>query len=32
MAQIDAESDQTKEVYAFYGLAMYQAQCVERQG
>jgi hypothetical protein len=29
--QLDPESDQIREVYARYGLAMYQAQCVERQ-
>ena len=31
MEQLDPESYQIREVYARYGLAMYQAQCVERQ-
>ena len=29
--QIDPESEQIREVYARFGLAMYQAQCLERQ-
>lgn len=29
--EIDPESHHIREVYARYGLAMYQAQCVERQ-
>ena len=29
--KLDPESEQIKEVYARYGLAMYQAQCLERQ-
>ena len=28
---IDPESAQIREVYAYFGLAMYQAQCLERQ-
>ena len=28
---MDADGKQIKEVYAVYGLAMYQAQCLERQ-
>ena len=28
---IDNVSEQVKEVYAYFGLAMYKAQCVERQ-
>ena len=28
---IDPESEQIREVYARFGLAMYQAQCLERQ-
>jgi len=28
---MDMESEHIKEVYAHYGLAMYEAQCVERQ-
>ena len=28
---IDPESEQTREVFAHFGLAMYQAQCMERQ-
>ena len=31
MEQLDPVSYQVREVYARYGLAMYQAQCVERQ-
>jgi len=31
MQPLDPESEQIKEVYARFGLAMYQAQCVERQ-
>lgn len=31
MEEIDPESHHIREVYARYGLAMYQAQCVERQ-
>ena len=31
MDDLDAESHQIREVFAQYGLAMYQAQCVERQ-
>ena len=31
MEELDQESAQIKEVYARYGLAMYQAQCVERE-
>lgn len=31
MEQLDLESDQIKEVYACFGLAIYQAQCLERQ-
>ncbi|MDA8325456.1 MAG: hypothetical protein M0033_04490 [Nitrospiraceae bacterium] len=31
MERIDPESHQIREVYARYGLAMYHAQCVERQ-
>jgi hypothetical protein len=31
MEQLDLESDQIKEVYAYFGLAIYQAQCLERQ-
>ena len=27
----DADPEQIREVYARFGLAMYQAQCVERQ-
>lgn len=29
--QIDDVSEQVKEVYAYFGLAMYKAQCLERQ-
>jgi hypothetical protein len=29
--KLDPESEQIREVYARYGLAMYQAQCLERQ-
>jgi hypothetical protein len=28
---LDPQSEQIREVYALYGLAMYQAQCLERQ-
>jgi hypothetical protein len=28
---LDPESEQIREVYAYYGLAMYQAQCLERE-
>ena len=28
---IDAKSEQVREVFAYYGLAMYHAQCMERQ-
>jgi len=31
MEQLDLESEKAKEVYARFGLAMYQAQCLERQ-
>ena len=31
MEEIDPESREIREVYARYGLAMYQVQCVERQ-
>ncbi len=31
MEQLDLESEQIKEVYARFGLAIYQAQCLERQ-
>lgn len=31
MQELDPVSEEIKEVYAQYGLAMYQAQCVERQ-
>lgn len=27
---LDPESEQVREVYAYYGLAMYWAQCVEQ--
>src|SRR5438034_1310074 len=30
MTELDPDSEQIREVYAQYGLAMYQAQCVER--
>ncbi len=28
---LDSEAEQIKEVYAYFGLAMYRAQCLERQ-
>lgn len=31
MCDLESHSEQIKEVYAQFGLAMYQAQCVERQ-
>lgn len=31
MEQIDPDSAQVREVFAHYGLAMYQAQCLERE-
>jgi hypothetical protein len=31
LEQLDNESEAVKEVYAYYGLAMYQAQCLEFQ-
>jgi len=31
MKELDPESQHIREVYARYGLAMYQAQCLERQ-
>ena len=30
-AHLDPESEQIRDVYAHFGLAMYQAQCLERQ-
>ena len=28
---LDPESEEIREVYAFFGLAIYQAQCLEKQ-